>query len=792
MSEQKKYINPLILQRADPWIYKHTDGRYYFTASVPEYDRIELRTAAEIEMLSCAEPIIVWKKHDQGEMSQLIWAPEIHYLCGKWYIYFAAAPSKELDKDKGTFQHRMYVLEAENPVKGPWIEKGRIDTGMDTFSLDATVFEFGQKQYYVWAQKDPEIDGNSNLYLAQMENPWTLKLPGTMLTRPEYDWECSVIPVNEGPAVLIRDPWVYLTYSANATGAEYCIGLLRASVHADLLKAESWEKMKEPVFVSSPENRKYGPGHSCFTKSEDGAEDLLVYHVRESASFQGNPLYEPNRHTCIQCIRWKEDGMPDFGKPEPAFERLPNIVILVNDHHAYYGHSKVKTPRFQQLAEEGAKFERAYCASPLCCPSRKTMLTGKYPHRHGQLENIVKTEVDSEETYYDRLREQGYDLYYYGKWHAGLGQPSDLGCKGTSYPDYSNPYRQVEYQEYIERKKIAPAKMLVEKNLWSESLLPDVREGEFYDFPRSMINEALSGILVSEKESHEAFYLADMACNKLQELAEGDKYHRKPFCLRVDFWGPHQPYHPAREYADQYPPEEITQYPSFSDTLAKKPASYFYETSAGISQNNRLIQPNPMPWCEWQKVISRCYGQITMIDEAGGRVLDKIKELGFEKDTLIIWTADHGDALGCHGGHFDKNCYMPEEVMRIPMVIKYPPVIPAGTVTDALVSNIDLAPTIADAAGTAFTGKIDGRSLLELFKNEKTSWREIVLAETNGHLTPWMGRMAVDQRYKYIYNKGDTDELYDLEEDPWELNNLIDDQNYEMVVQGLKKALHIE
>ncbi len=115
-----------------------------------------------------------------------------------------------------------------------------------------------------------------------------------------------------------------------------------------------------------------------------------------------------------------------------------------------------------------------------------------------------------------------------------------------------------------------------------------------------------------------------------------------------------------------------------------------------------------------------------MIDEAGGRILDKIKELGFDQDTLIIWTADHGDALGCHGGHFDKNCYMPEEVMRIPMAIKYPPVIPAGT---------------------AFTGKIDGRSLLELFGEKKSSWRKVVLGEKNGHLTPWMGRMVADQRW---------------------------------------------
>ena len=189
------------------------------------------------------------------------------------------------------------------------------------------------------------------------------------------------------------------------------MGMLRLPVGEDPLNPDWWEKSKEPVFTSCPENRRYGPGHSCFTKSEDGSQDLLVYHVREKSHIEGDPLYDPGRHTCVQPVRWREDGLIDFGVPQGTFrQKRPNIVMLVNDHQAYYGHPMVKRPHFDRLAAEGAEFRRAYCSCPLCCPSRKSMLTGKFPHRHGQLENEVKTEVDREETYYERLREQGYDL----------------------------------------------------------------------------------------------------------------------------------------------------------------------------------------------------------------------------------------------------------------------------------------------------------------------------------------------------------------------------------------------
>ena len=167
------FKNPFIEQRADPWIYKHTDGYYYFTGSVPAYDRIELRRSKTIEGLRSAQAVDIWFKHETGPMSANIWAPEIHFIDGKWYVYFAAARTSET-KD-GLFDHRMFALEntSANPLEGEWVEKGQVKTKWESFALDATSFEHKGVRYYVWAQKDPEVPGNSNMYISEMENPWT-------------------------------------------------------------------------------------------------------------------------------------------------------------------------------------------------------------------------------------------------------------------------------------------------------------------------------------------------------------------------------------------------------------------------------------------------------------------------------------------------------------------------------------------------------------------------------------------------------------------------------------------
>lgn len=320
------FPNPFIPQRADPWLIKHSDGFYYFIATTPQYDRIELRRSETLLGLQCAEPKTVWRRHESGPMSHHIWAPEIHYIDGKWYIYFAAGQREAI------WKIRMFVLETEaaNPLEGDWEEKGQIQTEWDDFSLDATTFEHRGSRYLVWAQQDPKIGGNSNLYISKMDTPWSLTGKQTMITTPQYDWEIQTYRVNEGAAVLKRNGKIFITYSGSATDHTYCMGLLWADENADLLQAGSWSKSDKPVFQTSEENGIFGPGHNSFTADEDG-RDVLVYHARNYTKLIGSPLSDWNRHARIQHFTWDEAGFPDFGQPLPDSPPLPADKPLFRD-----------------------------------------------------------------------------------------------------------------------------------------------------------------------------------------------------------------------------------------------------------------------------------------------------------------------------------------------------------------------------------------------------------------------------------------------------------------------------
>ncbi len=231
LSVDPPYVNPLVRQRADPHIVRHTDGSYYFTATVPEYDRIVLRRAATLNGLADAGESVIWRRHDSGEMAAHIWAPEIHFIDGAWYVYFAAGRSDDV------WAIRMYVLEntSADPFTGTWTERGRITTAWDSFSLDATTFVHGGTRYLAWAQRDPSQNNNSDLYLSAMDSPWAVTGPQVRLSRPELPWETVGFAVNEGPSVLQRNGRVFLSYSASATDANYCMGLLTARDSAELL-----------------------------------------------------------------------------------------------------------------------------------------------------------------------------------------------------------------------------------------------------------------------------------------------------------------------------------------------------------------------------------------------------------------------------------------------------------------------------------------------------------------------------------------------------------------------------
>lgn len=328
-----RYVNQLIEQRADPHVWRHTDGYYYFTASVPAYDRIILRRATTLQGLATAAEATIWTKHATGEMGAHIWAPEIHHVNGRWYIYFAAGRAE----DKWAI--RMYVLEntSANPMSGTWTEKGRIVTPRDSFSLDATTFTQGSTRYLCWAQSDPELGSGTSLYLAAMANPWTITGTPVRISKPTHAWETVGVKVNEGPSVVTRNGRIFMTFSASATDANYAVGLLSAGSGANLLDPASWTKSPQPVLRSSDATGQYGPGHNSWTVSEDGQSDILVYHARPYKAINGDPLYDPNRHTRVQKVYWRADGTPDFGIPVAA-GATPYRFGLYGQAGAYLNH----------------------------------------------------------------------------------------------------------------------------------------------------------------------------------------------------------------------------------------------------------------------------------------------------------------------------------------------------------------------------------------------------------------------------------------------------------------------
>jgi GH43 family beta-xylosidase len=315
VAAQRALAEPLVPRRADPWVYLHSDGWYYFCATVPEYDRIELRRARDIEGLRSATPTTVWKKQKRFFIEDRnIWAPELHFIDGSWYIYYAAGTSVS------PYDVRIMVIEnsSADPLTGTWRDRGRLDTGWDSLSLDATSFELRGRRYLVWAQRLTRQDSSSmDLYIARMKDPLRLAGKAVMIGRADRAWELRD-PSNlkmQGPAVLERNGRVFIAYSSNATDARYCMGLLEASDEAELLDPGSWRKLPGPVFESDPEAGIYGPGHNSFTRSADGAIDYIVYHARDYEAVTGPPILDPNRGSRVQAFSWDESGRPFFGKP---------------------------------------------------------------------------------------------------------------------------------------------------------------------------------------------------------------------------------------------------------------------------------------------------------------------------------------------------------------------------------------------------------------------------------------------------------------------------------------------
>lgn len=473
--------------------------------------------------------------------------------------------------------------------------------------------------------------------------------------------------------------------------------------------------------------------------------------------------------------------------------KQPNIVLLVTDHQLFQNHPLIKRPVWDAFRSQSFVFSKACCCTPLCGPARRSLLSGLYPHHHRNLYNQAPAPFVGD-TYLERLAKAGYENYVFGKWHAGPGTALDHMASGFSLPDYGNPYTSPAYRAYLNEYGLPMAShtiLQVFPNANTRTTFPGLVDGATgYECKGSWCGEQCIGRTDTPKETHEAFFLADLACRQLKQLAR--QSGRRPFHLRVDFWGPHQPYFPTQEYIDLYKDDHIPELGNYRDNLENKPATYRHMNRPIADEKGEMIVPSVFPWSTWERFLKIAYAHTTMIDDAVSLILRQIEESGFGSDTIVIWTSDHGDALASHGGMFDKGSFMTEETIRIPLAIRMPH--RKHEESAALVNTIDIPPTILDMAGTRFGTPVDGTSLLPVIRGERPEVRSQMLLESfgQGYRDTTQVRTLVGKHYKYNATQGDIDELYDLDRDPFEMHNLVFEQEYQNKRHEMRKRLKEE
>lgn len=288
----------------DPSIL-YRNGYYYMTFTHNGTD-IMIMKSRTLDF-NQAERRVVWYPPIDTMYSANLWAPEIQYIQGKYYIYFAA--------DNGNNEnHRMYALESEtDDPMGSYVFKGQITDSTNKWAIDGLALEHENRLYFVWSGWEGDLNIQQNTYIAPMSNPYTISGPRVLLSEPDLDWEKAGGPpfINEGQAILKKDGRLFIAYSgAGSWTPFYSIGLLALAPGADPLDASKWKKTEQPLMKMDGEAGVYGPGHNTFVRSTDGTEDWIVYHATSGDADGWN-----NRKARAQRIEWQADGMPVFGAP---------------------------------------------------------------------------------------------------------------------------------------------------------------------------------------------------------------------------------------------------------------------------------------------------------------------------------------------------------------------------------------------------------------------------------------------------------------------------------------------
>ena len=431
--------------------------------------------------------------------------------------------------------------------------------------------------------------------------------------------------------------------------------------------------------------------------------------------------------------------------------RKRQVVLMMTDTQrrdmlGCYGNPVLQTPHLDRLAAQGVRFSKAYTCQPVCGPARSAIFTGLYPHSNGSWGNSMPL-GDNVKTIGQRLRDQQFRTAYIGKWHLdggdyfGLGRCPD-GWEGKYWFDMRN---------YLEG-------MSEEDRLASRS--PDIMR-------RRAIGEAFPY----------AHQCSDRAIDFLENNAQED------FLLVVSYDEPHHPFVCPEPYSSMYEDYEFPKSPNVWDTLQDKPDHHRAWAGSSLREDkDRLKIRNPY-----------FFGCNSYVDAEIGRVLDALDR--HAPDSLVIYTADHGDMLGSHCLD-GKGPAMYEEITAIPFLVRYPGVAPQGSVCDQVVSHIDIVPTILDAMGLDKPRLLEGNSFADLLRDPQAERPRAAYMEFGRYEIDHDGfggfqpiREVCDGRFKLVVNLLTSDELYDLQADPYEMRNLIEDPALEQERNRLHDAL---
>jgi len=479
-------------------------------------------------------------------------------------------------------------------------------------------------------------------------------------------------------------------------------------------------------------------------------------------------------------------------------ERRPNFLFIMTDDHGYqaiscYGSRINKTPNIDRLAQDGVRFTRAFCTNSICAPSRAVMLTGKYSHLNGVLDNGIIFD-GSQLTFPKLLRQAGYQTALFGKWHlksdpTGFDYWNILPGQGQYYnPDFIEmgfPTRRRGYATNLitddcldwlrTRDAKRPFAVLLHHKAPHRNWMPDARHLSMYENTDVPLPETFFDDYATRSD---AARLQTMRIADVLRLATDLKV--KP--------GSKPGYESPGEKADRDAWNAV--YARFDEEQRKA-----WDEAYGASNESFLkadLKGDALAKWKYERYIKDYLRCIASVDDNVGRVLDYLDESGLAQNTMVVYTSDQGFYLGEHGW-FDKR-FMYEESLRMPLIVRYPEEIHAG-VSDQMVMNLDFAPSFLDYAGVPVPKDMQGRSLKSILnRNVASDWREAIYY----HYYEYPAEHSVKRhygirtkRYKLIHFYFDIDawELYDLEKDPHELVNLYDNPSYALTVLELREEL---